>query len=328
MEDIKLDSVLRKVRGLVAKAEHPDTPEHEAKTAREMADAMMLKYAIDQAQLRQSQPVAERATPGKIEVDICESGSDYEQMFITLVTVICEHTRTRPLFRCVQMDASTLRAWRDAYGKLPTASAVIYGFESDLKYFEILYTTLLLHMSNGIDPGFDTSATDRINAYNLHNAGFNWGDIAKMALKFNHPQGWDGLDCASRGIAYPGKYWKHQYSMEIRSRGEEAVRLPAKFTEDARRIWRMNFAQSYAGTIARRLWMARENRTAGSALVLQSSMEEIIKMMEDENPHTKSMGQGKDVPFNRTAWNAGDRHAKSADLGGSGVTGKAVSAIE
>ena len=74
--------------------------------------------------------------------------------------------------------------------------------------------------------------------------------------------------------------------------------------------------------------MSRENREAGAALVLKSSMDEINKMIADEHPGATTMKPGADVPFNETAWKAGNRHAKSADLGGSSVAGKAASALE
>jgi hypothetical protein len=321
VEDVRLDNILSKVRGLVAKAEHPDTPENEARLCRERADAMMLKYAIDQATLRESQPVAERARPAKISVDVCPAGSDYERMFIDLVCVVCEHTRTQPVFNCAGIAKHKVAEYNRHSAKTIQVTAQVYGFESDLKYFEILYTTLLLHMSNGIDPSFDTTASDRANAYALHNAGFNWGEIAKMALKFGHPHGWDGHKVLA-GETYPGKYWKQQYNMEIRARGESAVSLPAKFTEQARAIWRLNFAQSYNATIRRRLWMARSSREIGAELVLRSSMEEVARLLADEHPHAVQMGPDKEVPFNETAWAAGNRHAKTADLGGQSVASR------
>jgi Protein of unknown function (DUF2786) len=318
MEDVRLDSILSKVRGLVTKAEHPDTPEAEARLCREKADAMMLKYAIKQATLRDSTPAASRAKPGHIEVIVCEAGSPYETSFGSLIATVCEHTRTKAMLRGAGSDEKTRFYWRNVTGKPLMMTAQVYGFESDLRYFEILYTTLLLHMSNGIDPKFDVTAGDNANAYSLHNAGFNWGQIARMAWLVGHEFGWDGKDCASRGIAYPGQHWKKCYNKEIRLRGEEAVHLPAKFTDSAREVYRLNFARSYVATLEKRLWLAREGRTTGAELILKSAMDEVTKMCADEHPNAKPM-ERKDVPYNEVAWQAGNSHAKSADIGGQSV---------
>lgn len=325
MEDTRLDSILSKVRGLVALAENPSTPPAEAEAARERADAMMLKYAIDQATLRESQPAEVRATPAKITVDVCEAGSPYEQMFVILVTTVCEHTRTQCVFRGAQMDADVVKIWKEAYNTPLQVTAQVYGFESDLKYFEILYTTLLLHMSNGIDPKFSKSVTDGENAYTLHNAGLNWLEIAALALKTGHEFGWDG-DKASYQRC--GSYWKRTYRKELRSRGEEFVHLAARRTDETRKIWRLNFANSYVATIARRLWMARSGRSAGSALVLKSSMDDITTMLTTDHPNTSTMKPGEEVPLNPTAWRAGDRHAKSADIGGQSVSARVAGQLD
>lgn len=327
MEDARLDNILSKVRGLVAKAEHPDTPEAEAELCRRKADEMMLKYAIDQATLRDSQPVDERAKPAKMEVIIIEAGSPYERRFVELINVIALHCRCQMIVRGVDQDTEVILAWQRYYKKPMQVTGVIYGFESDLKYFEILYTTLLLHLSNGVDPRFDTSKSDRLNSYDLHNAGFNWGHIAQMAYKIGHEHGWNG-EKVPAGETYPGKYWKNQYNKEIRSRNEAAVRLPAKFTESAREIWRLNFAKSYVGTIQRRLWISQSDRQAGSALVLKSSMDEVNKMLAENHPDTTDMNPDKELAFNETAWRAGDRHAKTADLlGNAGVDNRPATAI-
>jgi hypothetical protein len=316
---MELSNVLSKVRGLVNRAEHPDTSPDEAAACRAKADEMMLKYAIKEAQLRESQPQADRQKPGKIMIELCDAGIPYEQFFTLLVSVICEHTRTIPLFMGAQMDRSALAAWRRYYGDLKV-QAEVYGFESDLKYFEILYTTLLLHMSNGIDPKPDSSLTDDENVYNLHNSGFNWGEIAQMYFhRGRTPKtgGWDGVKVPA-GEYYPGKYWKKCYERHLRHNKESnLVVLPAKFTEAARLNWRQNFAQSYVTTIRKRLWMARSGRQAGSEIILRSSMQAINDLLAAEHPNTNQMRSPKEVEYNEAAYRAGNDHAQSADLNGS-----------
>lgn len=313
---MNLDNVLSKVRSLVQRAEHPATPPDEAATCRAKADELMLKYAIDQATLRDSQPAASQTKPGKIVIDLCDAGIPYESQFTMLVMVICEHTRTQALFLGAQMDKSALDSWKIVYGDFKV-QAEVYGFESDLKYFEILYTTLLLHMSNGIDPRPDPSLTDDENAYNLHNSGLNWGEIARLYYPARNAQngGWNGVKVPA-GEFYPGKVWKRAYDRYLKHNKGTAVSLPPKFTEKARTNWRQNFAESYVATLRRRLWMARSGRSAGSEMVLRSSMEAIADMMKREHPTSKTMDTSKRVEYNAAAYKAGNDHAQSADLNG------------
>lgn len=309
-----LDNILSKVRGLVAKAEHPDTPDTEARACREKADAMMLQYAIDQAMLRQSQPAAQRMKPGKIKVDVVPAGSPFEQMFLDLVAVVCDHTRCQPLFYGAGMDAAKLEAYGQYFKDPVIVTATVYGFEGDLKYFEILYTTLLLHMSNGIDPQVDGSLSDQENAYNLHMAGLNWLEIASLYYRRGHEHGWNGDK--SDYMRYGG-YWKRAYRREATKRDESIVTHPAKFTDAARLNWRQNFAKSYVITLAKRLWMARNERSTGSELVLSADMDAIRKMLEDEHPNVETLDRRDAVKYNSRAWSAGSSHANSADLDGS-----------
>lgn len=312
------DKILTKVRGLIAKAESlsqsgdPDQA-READACRKMADAMMLKYAIDAATLRNSQPADVRAKPTKIKVGVCEVGSPYERWFMLLVQTVAEHCRCMVLVGMANQTNPDLIAAFRSHGYKVTAT--VYGWESDLRYFEILYTSVLLHMSGGIDPRPDFSLTDGENAFRLHNSGFNWGEIARMYYG-RHEHGWDGSKVL-KGEYYPGKYWKREYDKYIRKNSLERVSLPPKFTESARLNYRLNFARSYATTITKRLWMDREARDTGAALVLASSMEEIRKLWD----HDKSDGNidyGKDnTKYNEQAWAAGNAHGKNADLSGS-----------
>jgi hypothetical protein len=320
MSDTKLDNILSKVRGLVAKAEHPDTPAAEADLCRERADQLMLKYAIDQATLRDSQPAATRMTPSKMEVEVCEAGSAYENMFIMLLSIVCEHTRTKPVFYGSHMEAGLLASLK-SIGREPKVRARVYGFEGDLRYFEILYTTLLLHMSNGIDPKPDHSLSDQVNSYNLHMAGLNWLEIASLYYRRGHEYGWNGDK--SDYMRY-GSYWKRAYRREAKLRDETAVKLPANFTAQKRIEWRKNFAQSYISTLQFRLWQARENRPTGGELILSSAMADIEAMINDEHKNLTEMSSlTEDVKFNEQAWNAGDRHAQSADLSAHSNVGQA-----
>jgi hypothetical protein len=62
MTDAKITATFDKVRALFATADHPNTPEHEAATARALATKLMVKYAIDDASLRLTGDVVDPTT--------------------------------------------------------------------------------------------------------------------------------------------------------------------------------------------------------------------------------------------------------------------------
>lgn len=313
----RLDNILSKVRGLVQMAEHPGTPENEANAFRAKADALMLQYAISQAQLRDSQPADKRLMPDKTRVDMCGSDSPYVKSFITLCGVINDHTRTKAVFYNAVMDEKLMAAYYKYKNRAPTVYADVYGFEGDLKYFEIMYTTLLLHMSNGIDPKPDQSLSDDVNSFNLRMAGLNWGEISRMYYRMGHPKGWDGS--TETYMACSG-YWKRVCNREARRRGVEKIHIPGKVTDAARVNWRLNFAQSYVSKIAQRLWIVRNNRASGADLILKSSFDAIDKMIKSDHPNVEGMDmKGDHVAYNEQAWAAGNHHATTVDLGGTAM---------
>jgi hypothetical protein len=91
---VELNKVLSKVRGLVALAEHEGTPPAEAALAREQADALMLKYAIDEITADQAKPIGERSKPTVIKIDI-GTGSDIVGYVAGMASNVARHTRCK-----------------------------------------------------------------------------------------------------------------------------------------------------------------------------------------------------------------------------------------
>jgi hypothetical protein len=266
--DMSLDKVLKLVRQLTLKAEHPvapgATPEERASALREQeaarskADALMLQYAIKEAMLDQARPAAQRMTPVKIEV---ATASDYDLATYVgkLARDLAKHCRC--LIRdYVRWDREE-RAWM----------SVVYGWESDVRYFEILYTTLRLHMVGAIKPKIDPALSLDENAYVLRNAGFQWTEIAQMYCR-------GGDTSPDWQKTYDGI--KRAYVREIKRRGEPFVKIPAK----AGQTFRRSAAQGYAYRIAQRLRDLREQQGTGEALVLASRADDLSAFFKADNP--------------------------------------------
>src|SRR5258708_308090 len=176
---MELNKLLEKVRALISKAEHPATDPVEAQTYREKADALMLTHMIDDIMLDQSRPPEQRAKPAFIEIELGTTRSDLTGWIATLAVQVATHCRCK-LRNYTGYPQTEDRSWGNAIH-----TSKVYGYESDLRYFEVLYTELRLHMLGALRPNHDPRLSYDDNCYILHSAGYNWLDVARM-------YGWEG----------------------------------------------------------------------------------------------------------------------------------------
>lgn len=281
-----LNKVLERVRKLVAMAEADIAPGateserahtiREQEQARAQADALMLKYAIDEIAAEAARPVGDRAKPGIIKVAV--GGTGYLLGYISgMAEDIAKHCRCR-----IRHYAEWNRQEHQYYAK-------VYGFESDLRYFEMLFTTLRLHMLGVLMPKIESSRSLDENCYYLHNAGYNWLQIAEL-------YGWEKM----RPYQYPdikipyrhkdseevqpstqvGSHFKRAYFRAIKARNEKPTTIPASGSETFRR----SAADGYTTRIWQRLHKAAEGRNTGAALVLRSRMDDLEALFREDNP--------------------------------------------
>ena len=152
-EKEQLAKVLARVRKLIALAEHESTPDAEAQLAREQADALMLKFTIDEAMVDAARPAEERGKPTVITVEMASGDMlGYVGMLIGRIARHC---------RCKARLYTSFDHQNNQY------NAKVYGFTADLRYFQILYTTVRLHMLGILRPGQterDSNATGNLPA--------------------------------------------------------------------------------------------------------------------------------------------------------------------
>jgi hypothetical protein len=170
-----LSTVLSRVRRMVQMAEapiHTKDPaervaqEKEQKVAREMADALMLEYSIQEAMLEMERPAAQRTKPVCGEFATAKDNATAE-IVSGIMSVIARHARCM-IRRYTRYDRE--EGWM----------CMVYGFEHDLRYFEVMYTTIRLHMLGALRPKIDPSLSLDQNCYNLFAAGYNWLEMATM----------------------------------------------------------------------------------------------------------------------------------------------------
>ncbi|SRR6266487_559463 len=326
---MELNQVLKRVRQLIAKAEatihegataaERKAAEIEQESARHMADALMLKYQIDEVQAEQARPASQHQKPVVIEVTLA-TDSDVSGYVSTLVNIVARHCRC--LVRLYSRYSYEEHMWM----------AKVYGFESDLRYFEILYTTLRLHMIGAILPKPDPTKSLEDNAYILHNAGLNWIGIAEE-------HGWHQVDrqpgdtskAMYENKSFPGErrtfaravaIHEAAYKRACEKRGEKPMKIPP----GGARTFRISAAQGYTSRLNARLREVREGRHTGAEVILRSRTDDLNLFFREENadlfrkaeePVKGRRGRPakiKAVPFNPAGYRAGSDHANTAAL--------------
>jgi len=304
---MELSSVLDKIRGLIAKAESLElskdpNAQNEANACRERADAMMQKYAVQEWQAMAKAPVASK--PTRIKIDLSDTDNPFLEEMATLVHVVAQFCKCSSIWIHSGLPGGKDFAW-------------VYGYESDLRYFELLYTTLFLHMSGAIFPGPDPALSLEDNVYQLHNAGLNWYDIARAygwtkvpPRPTDPPKMYVHKDSHERAPQSKAiNVFKKAYERAIEARGEEFLRIPPSGSMTFRR----NSAQGYLNRINDRLREISGARGKGNELVLADKSQNVKEAMLDDYPHSKST-EAKKVKFNADAYNKGNAHANTANL--------------
>lgn len=342
-ETANLDKVLKRVRQLIDRANAPvaegatpeerDGAEREARQAQEMADALMLRYALDEAQARATTPAQARIRPVTLTVPM----GRYNEMFWvsqSMANAVARHTR------CM---VSPRNIWDSDTHEYVMK---VYGFQYDVKFFEVMFTSLQLHMLGVLLPKVQTEQSLEANCVRLHHAGYNWLQIAEL-------YGWHKVDMTYRygppellavkvpfehrdGRVSPattvGGIYKRAYYRGIEATGEAPVKVAAGTLES----FRLSAASGYLAELRARLSRIESGRMAGLGLILKSSMDEVRAMYDADHPKPKESagqlpchkceaaksghcrehprGSYRTVSFSDAGYAAGARHARTADL--------------
>lgn len=331
---MELSTALKRVRQLIEKAEHPiaagATPEERAaaeleqQSARKMADKIMQEFAIQEWQAQAKAPQSFK--PDRVKIDIGQADSEFLSETATLCNVIADFCNCTSIW----MKGSGVK-WGD-YSR--EEYCWVYGYESDLRYFELLFTTLYLHMVGAIFPQPDLNRSIGENAYELRNAGLNWIEIAK-AYGWREVPRWDGEpknvyvndnDPDGKRVSWStavGRF-EQAYRKVIKAKGESIVRIPP----NGARTYRMNAAQGYLARISQRLRMVKSQRGTGTEMTLRDKSQNITALIEEMHPDM-STNAARKVRYNADAYRRGTQHADTASLNpaaGAGGSGPAIGA--
>lgn len=163
----KLAKVMEQVQLLLARADHPTTPPAEADLARSRAEILMFRYKIDTV----SQPEIATNEPSWSAFIVCETSSEWANFYSSIATLIAGHTSLR---------VRTKGEWKDDGTGTERRYYVAHmvGFESDVRYAEILMSSALMAFGKALEPKFDHGETHAQNALRLRRGGMERRRIA------------------------------------------------------------------------------------------------------------------------------------------------------
>jgi hypothetical protein len=287
MEEVRTKK-LRQVQALLDKADDPASTPAEADALRQKADDLMLAYAIEQYEIDRRKDKNAREQPTKRMIHLVDNSSVVAQAVKDLGWYIADHCRLRAVYH-------------NYNSKQGECNLTMYGFPSDIDYAEMLFTSLRVQMSAGLEPTPDPNATFVENLVLLKEAGVKWTRIAE--------------------ILEPNVPW-------VRNRGVQYTAMYTKFCKDNNRVrmytspltFQRNYAQAFVERVNERLVeikMHQKQQTSmpGVALVLRDRQSEVDAFFSQNTGKLGIAKRSADGKFDAFARGRGVHDANNADLG-------------
>lgn len=165
-----LDKILATIAALLARADHPNTPIPEAELSRTRAEKLMTKYRIAEATAVESGEVI--LAPVWRRIFVCTYDSEFRNHYYSLATALVDHVggRYKPTIDHSEAAGGT------------SYFLDVCGYDSDLRYMELLNSATMLAFSDRLEPKFHPNESLASNAYRMRLAGMERNRIAKVLL--------------------------------------------------------------------------------------------------------------------------------------------------
>lgn len=256
------EAIMRRVRAMLDRADHPNTPPEEAATARAMAEKMIMKHRIEEeeAYARGDVKAADAITVQDRFMDVCPMASKYADIYMSVFAYCMRH---------VGVEA-VITGWRDdpATG-LRMRQCRVFGYESDLAYGEMLFTNARLYFAAKMEPKPDPELSDEDNVYALRSSGMERIRIAEV-------MGWGTTGSATAKVT-------RLYKRACEARSESAV-LTGRGMSVA--DYRAQYCDGFKLELWTRLQAARiaADSEAGDGIVLHNRAERVTEALYTAYP--------------------------------------------
>lgn len=250
---------LDKIRKLLNIADDPKTAPEHAASCRAMAEKLMREKRIEESSLGEGGNNLGALKVTERTVDVCLENSDYRKTYLTLASMVSYHCELRGAFSDRREDGQWIRVLE------------VHGFQSDIDYFEMLYTAARLAFAAHMEPSKDDSLSEQENVYRLRRAGTTRIKIA-MIMGYGSGQG------ATAKVT-------RLYKAECKKRGEDAKVAGQNFSLNT---YKDLYVESFESTVHSRLWKAKNAVDGSDGLpVLASRKEQVDKAFYEKYPDWK-----------------------------------------
>ena len=316
MTEDKRDDLLRKIQGLLAKAE---SSEHEGERQVFMAkaDELMMKYRIELWELQQRQVgMVDQRKPIVEDIDVrfAYKSGGFEEICDSLWSLFCavaSHANCVIVFR-KQHYSYAEQAYK-------SYSVPVIGTEADLGYMRLLFSSLMTQLIDQVRPKYDPNKDYFQNLQMFKEAGWNWLETAKIMQENGHHTDVT-TDKARHLTAHAYRRW--------------CKRMGIDQNYSNWLTYRRNFAEGFVGRIHGRMYEMREAQKAtesggtGMDLVLRDQMQLNRELMDELfPPPPPSKSKGRMVSYRDTrkhdsaAMNAGRAAGERANISANPKTG-------
>lgn len=231
---------MRRIEGLLARAAHPNTPEHERITAQEKADLLMAELQVDRATFNFNKSAKEVRDPSR---------RDYEWLNLVADGATGNSRRDREewgiegVINGIRQNIFYHAGAKCAH--LPTGFAAV-AYEEDLIYAEMLWLSVFQTILNRMFPTWDERKPFDENVYNLKKAGYSWTQVGKMGVMHGARDQRGELTMENGGSKL-----RTAFKRQAKRVGEEV--LPGKQQPMNPHLWRRSFVDSFSSTISQRI---------------------------------------------------------------------------
>jgi hypothetical protein len=310
----KLAKILERVRLMMARADHPNTPVAEADLCRERAERLIAQYRIEEASLGAEDKARMGIKPTAAWWDVCPLGSEFSMAYRAMASYVLNHVGAVGAvskYETITAEDGTQTTW---------LRYKVYGFASDLAYGDILWQSIKIGFAGKLEPRYDPSLSDEENVYRMRSAGMERNRIGQ-AMGW----GWEGKA--------PAKVTR-TFKKACEARGESASVLTGKGNNV--KTFRRSYADGFASEMFHRLYRLRSATGQNTTSLVMANRDEVIReAMYQDYPNLrpvpvggvaaangKAIRRARKQPERPTNWAAMERGRSAAgtvDLGPAGA---------
>ena len=258
----KKDDLLRKISGLLAKAE---SSEHEGERQVFMAkaDELMMKYNIELYELAASQDRTDQRTPIIHDFDYkfaFESGPfpEISDDLWSLFCAVARHTNCLIVFHR-QHFSGVAKSSRQY-------TVPIIGTDLDLGYMTLLFTSLMTQLVETLHPSVDKNKSYEENLRTFREAGWGWLEVAAKMQEAGYDLGMSVSDARHKEA--------HAYRRWCKATGVEQNYAHFK-------TFRRNFASGFVSRVAVRLNEMRQETVTSLGTGLELALRDQSLINQD-----------------------------------------------